>query len=109
MRSILSAVVCTVLVCALSAVTVLSKCTDASKARVPKIAVIGSGMAGASVAWRLAHDSDEEVDLSIFEADDRIGGRLDEVTVRGQFEEGVTEKVVELGGTMGIEANRYDS
>lgn len=71
----------------------------------PRIAIIGSGMAGASVAWRLAHDTDQ-VDITVFEADDRIGGRLDEVTVHGKFEAGVKEKLIELGGTMGIEANR---
>ena len=82
-------------------------CCESTERRTPRIAIVGSGMAGASTAWRLAHDTEMKVDITVFEADDRIGGRLDEVIVHGQFEEGVTEKLVELGGTMGIEANRF--
>ena len=80
---------------------------QSTERRTPRIAIVGSGMAGASTAWRLAQYTDLQADITVFEADHRIGGRLDEVTVHGQFEEGVTQKLIELGGTMGIEANRY--
>jgi hypothetical protein len=83
-------------------------CDNAGQ-RTPRIAIVGSGMAGASTAWRLSQDTLLEVEITVFEADDRIGGRLEETTVRGPFEPGVTEKLVELGGTMGIEANRFVS
>lgn len=80
---------------------------ESTERKAKRIAIVGSGMAGASTAWRLAQDTKIKMDITVFEADDRIGGRLDEVTVHGQFEPGVTEKLIELGGTMGIDANRF--
>lgn len=38
-----------------------------------RIAVVGSGIAGLSAAWHLAHDSQDNA-VTLFEADDRFGG-----------------------------------
>ncbi len=43
----------------------------------PKIAVIGTGIAGLSCAWKLCHDCD----LTLFEAEKRPGGHTNTVTI----------------------------
>ena len=46
-----------------------------------KIAVIGSGISGLSCAWLLAQHSDSAFDVTLFEADARIGGHTNTVDV----------------------------
>ncbi|MBT8062255.1 MAG: NAD(P)-binding protein, partial [Gammaproteobacteria bacterium] len=43
-----------------------------------RIAVIGTGIAGNVAAWRLAQDHD----ITVFEADNRIGGHTNTVDVQ---------------------------
>lgn len=53
------------------------------------VCIVGSGMAGASVAFFLREYSPEPLQLSIFEARDRVGGRMAVVDLDGDsFEAG---------------------
>jgi hypothetical protein len=61
------------------------------------VAVIGSGMAGATSAWLIHNHTGASV--TVYEAEDIVGGRLKETEIDG--------KLVELGGSIGIAANRY--
>ncbi|PXW95846.1 putative NAD/FAD-binding protein [Sphaerotilus hippei] len=45
-----------------------------------RVAVVGSGIAGLSVAWRLSHP-DERCRVTLFEAEDRLGGHTHTVDV----------------------------
>ena len=65
--------------------------------KLNRLAVIGSGMGGATAAWLIHNTTGCKVD--VFEASDIVGGRLKETTIDG--------RVVELGGSIGIEANQY--
>lgn len=65
--------------------------------KLKRLAVIGSGMGGATAAWLLHNMTG--CDVTVFEATDAVGGRLKETTI--------DDRVVELGGSIGIEANRY--
>ena len=69
-----------------------------SKAEPFRVAIIGSGVAGATTAISLANRS--EVELHLFEKSDQLGGRTEEATLEGG-------KVVELGGSIGIAANKH--
>ena len=40
------------------------------------IAIIGAGMAGLYAAWRLLEAGVNPEDIRLFEADDRVGGRV---------------------------------
>ncbi len=46
-----------------------------------KVAVIGSGISGLSCAWLLAEHSDSAYEVTLFEADSRIGGHTNTVEV----------------------------
>ena len=63
-----------------------------------KVAIVGSGVAGATTAYSLANASN--VELHVFEKSDQLGGRTCEATL----EDG---RVVELGGSIGIAANKH--
>ena len=52
-----------------------------TKNAVQKIAVIGSGISGLSCAWLLAQHSNAAYDVTLFEADSRIGGHTNTVDV----------------------------
>lgn len=67
------------------------------ESKLKRLAVIGSGMGGATAAW-LIHNA-TGCHVTVFEASDIVGGRLKETVI--------DERVVELGGSIGIEANRY--
>jgi prenylcysteine oxidase/farnesylcysteine lyase len=60
-----------------------------------KILIIGSGVSGASVAYRLSHFATKHglnLDIRVFEKDDRPGGRTRRVEFEGQ--------IIEIGGTL---------
>ncbi|MDZ7747026.1 MAG: NAD(P)-binding protein [Halobacteriales archaeon] len=55
----------------------------------PAIAVVGAGIAGASLAWFLRERLGDQSRIDVYEATDRIGGRLRSVSVGGaRFEAG---------------------
>ncbi len=58
----------------------------------PKVVVVGAGIAGLHCAWRL---SEAGVDVSLYEASDRVGGRM--FTGRDLFSNG---HLCELGGEL---------
>jgi prenylcysteine oxidase/farnesylcysteine lyase len=63
------------------------------------IAVIGGGIAGCSVAWFLREQLEEGVEITLYERDAQLGGRLATIDVDGT--------PVECGGTIIHETNRY--
>ena len=63
-----------------------------------RVAVIGSGVGGATAAYTLAASTSAEI--HVFEQDEVLGGRTQEATL----EDG---SIVELGGSIGIAANRH--
>lgn len=63
------------------------------------IAVIGGGIAGCSVAWFLREQLEERVEITLYERDAQLGGRLATIDVDGT--------PVESGGTIIHETNRY--
>jgi len=63
------------------------------------IAIVGGGIAGCSTAWFLRQCLGERVALTVYERDDRVGGRLATIGVGGAR--------VEAGGTIIHETNRY--
>jgi prenylcysteine oxidase/farnesylcysteine lyase len=65
----------------------------------PDIAVVGGGIAGCSAAWFLRRALGERIDLTLYERDARLGGRLATLDVGGT--------PVEAGGTIIHETNRY--
>lgn len=86
---------------ALAAVGVASACASRVAPAVPpvapatggpQVAVIGAGIAGLTAAYRLAQAG---VDVRVYEAQPRIGGRM--LSLRGRFPDG---QVVELGGEL---------
>lgn len=64
-----------------------------------RVAIIGGGMSGATAAYALSQIS-KDIDITVFEAGDTPGGRLQEAVLD-------TGTTVELGGSIGIPANRY--
>lgn len=46
------------------------------RARPTRVAVVGGGIAGLSAAWSIVHDRGGAVEVVVFEADDRTGGKL---------------------------------
>ncbi len=44
--------------------------------RPPRIAIVGGGPGGLFTAWHLEHNASAPIDLTIFEATDRLGGKL---------------------------------
>jgi hypothetical protein len=63
----------------------------------PRVAVIGSGVGGATAAY-LIHNV-TGISVTVLDANDVVGGRLLETVIDG--------RVSELGGSIGILANRY--
>jgi uncharacterized protein len=47
-----------------------------------KVAIIGSGVSGLSVAWHLMQKSTEKLDICVFEKDARLGGHTNTVEVQ---------------------------
>ncbi len=67
--------------------------------RPTNIAIVGAGIAGCSTAWFLHQGLGERADITVYESDARVGGRLATVDVGGT--------PVEAGGTIIHETNRY--
>jgi prenylcysteine oxidase/farnesylcysteine lyase len=65
----------------------------------PSIAIVGGGIAGCSAAWFLRQALGAGATSSVYERDDRLGGRLATLDVGGT--------PVEAGGTIIHETNRY--
>lgn len=63
-----------------------------------RVAIIGSGIGGAATAYELSKRAD--VSITVFEAANATSGRLQEAIL----DDG---RLVEMGGTIGIEDNRY--
>ena len=65
----------------------------------PNIAVIGAGIGGSSSSHFLRELFGSEATIDVFEASDRIGGRLDTVEIAGKF--------FESGGSIIHPDNKY--
>ena len=63
------------------------------------IAIVGGGISGCSAAWFLREALGGELELTVYERDARLGGRLATIDVGGT--------PVEAGGTIIHETNRY--
>jgi monoamine oxidase len=76
----------------------VSACGDPDEGGLRSVAIIGAGIAGLHCAYRL-QQADPELYVRVFEASDRIGGRV--FTARDMFPDG---QVAELGGEL-IDSN----
>ena len=63
------------------------------------IAIVGGGISGCSAAWFLREALGGELELTVYERDAQLGGRLATIDVGGT--------PVEAGGTIIHETNRY--
>ena len=63
-----------------------------------RVAIVGSGIGGAAAAYQLSLLTNATI--TVFEAEDRVGGRIQEA----QLQDGTT---LELGGSIGILANKH--
>jgi prenylcysteine oxidase/farnesylcysteine lyase len=61
-----------------------------------RVAVIGGGISGASTAYHLRHFAK---DIVVFEANDRVGGRIEHVRLNGDVD-------IEVGASMWVRENR---
>ncbi len=66
--------------------------TEEPPRRLPKVAVIGAGIAGLHCAYRLQQTG---LDVTVYEASTRVGGRI--YTLRRRFPD---QQVVEMGGEL---------
>ena len=64
-----------------------------------KVAVIGGGVAGLSAAWRLARKGHE---VTVYEADERMGGKLEQVIPRARLPHEILEKELKRIEDMGV-------
>lgn len=58
----------------------------------PEIAVIGGGIAGLTAAWDLCRDGD--VNVTVFEAENRVGGKLADTTIGDVTVDGGAESLI---------------
>lgn len=61
--------------------------------------MIGGGVAGLSAAWRLARKGHE---VTVYEADDRMGGKLEQVIPRARLPHEILEKELKRIEDMGV-------
>ena len=71
----------------------------AERRSTPNIAVIGAGIGGSSSSHFLRELFGSEATIDVFEASDRIGGRLDTIEIAG--------KIFESGGSVIHPGNKY--
>ena len=69
-----------------------------NNAKVPRVAIVGSGIGGATVAYYLAQST--YANITVFEAEGDAGGRTQEAVLSDGSR-------VELGGSIGITANKH--
>eukprot|EP01083_Nonionella_stella_P179208 635607_1 len=77
----------------------LSACATEQKPNNIKVAIIGSGIGGSSVASFLSELEGHSFSLDIFERQDHIGGRVSSIEIDGV--------ILESGAAIVIEQNRY--
>lgn len=70
--------------------------TLGSNSDSPRVAIVGAGAAGSSVAFHLSQLV-ENADISVFEKNNYVGGRVDHVEIEGEL--------VELGASIFVDAN----
>mgnify|MGYP001630082407 CR=1 FL=1 len=63
------------------------------------VAVIGGGVAGLNAAWRLARKGHE---VTVYEADERMGGKLEQVIPRARLDHAVLERELRRIEDMGV-------
>nr|WP_294512834.1 FAD-dependent oxidoreductase [uncultured Bilophila sp.] len=64
-----------------------------------RIAVLGGGVAGLNAAWRLVRRGHE---VTVYEADDRMGGKLEQVIPRARLPHEILEKELKRIEDMGV-------
>lgn len=64
-----------------------------------KIAVVGGGVAGLNAAWQLARKGHG---VTVYEADERMGGKLEQVIPRARLEHEILEKELKRIEDMGV-------
>jgi len=73
-----------------------------------RVAVVGAGIAGGSLAWFLRERLGEQSRIDVYEASERVGGRLRSVSVGGtQFEAG-GKHIHERNRCIGSFVDRFD-
>ncbi len=64
-----------------------------------KVAVIGGGVGGLSAAWQLARKGHE---VTVYEADERMGGKMEQVIPRARLPHEILEKELQRIQDMGV-------
>ena len=64
-----------------------------------RVAIIGGGISGASTAYFLRQLVGPAVNITVFEAENDVGGRIQSTEINGQM--------IELGAQMAVRQNRY--
>lgn len=83
----------------------LSKDIKAKKVEIThnqKIAIIGSGVSGISTAWQLIRNGYE---VEVFEADDKIGGKLSQVIPEDRLHKEILDTELERFKSTGVKIN----
>ena len=71
----------------LSALQATSKAEDETTERIPRVAIIGSGIGGSSAAYFLRQILGPSTHIQVFERADKVGGRLATIDIAGDLYE----------------------